>query len=97
MVNKVLVTSDNTNMFVFSTFMYQHRSNKSKFHCIDLDPYGSPVPFIDAAVQSVSDGGLLMVTATDMVWFVRNFSYHKGFNNTFIGHPLWKCTRDMLC
>lgn len=47
--------------------MYQHRISKSRFNCIDLDPYGSPSPFIDAAVQSVSDGGLLMVTATDMV------------------------------
>ena len=28
--------------------------------------YGSPSIFIDAAVQSVEDGGILMVTATDM-------------------------------
>jgi len=45
--------------------MYEHR-HKNRFHCVDIDPYGSPSPFIDAAVQSVSDGGLLMVTATDM-------------------------------
>jgi len=45
--------------------MYEHR-HKNKFHCVDIDPYGSPSPFIDAAVQSVSDGGLLMITATDM-------------------------------
>jgi tRNA (guanine26-N2/guanine27-N2)-dimethyltransferase len=46
--------------------MYQHRYKK-KFHCVDIDPYGSPSPFVDAAVQCVADGGLLMVTATDMV------------------------------
>ena len=46
--------------------MYQHRM-KNKFDCVDIDPYGSPSPFIDAAVQCVSDGGLLMITATDMV------------------------------
>lgn len=46
--------------------MYQHR-NKTKFHCVDIDPYGSPSPFVDAAVQCVADGGLLMITATDMV------------------------------
>lgn len=33
---------------------------------IDLDPYGSAAPFIDAAVQAVADGGLLCVTCTDM-------------------------------
>lgn len=45
--------------------MYQHRENKS-FDVIDLDPYGTAAPFIDAAVQSVSDGGLLCVTCTDL-------------------------------
>jgi tRNA(guanine-26,N2-N2) methyltransferase len=33
---------------------------------IDLDPYGSAAPFVDAAVQAVEDGGLLLVTCTDM-------------------------------
>ena len=35
------------------------------FDIIDLDPYGSVVPFIDAAVESIRDGGLLCVTCTD--------------------------------
>ena len=33
---------------------------------MDLDPYGSAAPFLDSAVQSVCDGGLLMVTCTDL-------------------------------
>ena len=33
---------------------------------VDLDPYGSPSIFLDSAVQSVVDGGMLMCTATDM-------------------------------
>lgn len=37
-----------------------------KFSVVDLDPYGSSSPFIDAAVQAVEDGGLLLVTCTDM-------------------------------
>lgn len=36
------------------------------FDVVDLDPYGSPSPFLDAAVQCVRDGGLLAVTATDL-------------------------------
>ena len=33
---------------------------------IDLDPYGSAAPFLDAAVQAVESGGMLNVTCTDM-------------------------------
>ncbi|OAY69240.1 putative tRNA (guanine(26)-N(2))-dimethyltransferase 2, partial [Ananas comosus] len=33
---------------------------------VDLDPYGSPVAFLDSVVQTLADGGLLMCTATDM-------------------------------
>ena len=36
------------------------------YEAVDLDPYGSPVQLLDTAVQAVSEGGLLMVTATDM-------------------------------
>lgn len=39
---------------------------KHKYNVIDLDPYGSATPFIDAAVQAVEDGGLLVVTCTDL-------------------------------
>ncbi len=36
-----------------------------KFGYIDIDPYGSPVPFLDMAIQSVKNRGVLGVTATD--------------------------------
>ncbi len=39
---------------------------QAKFDVVDLDPYGSAAPFIDAAVQAVADGGLLCVTCTDL-------------------------------
>jgi len=45
--------------------MYNHRSEKDKFDVVDLDPYGTAAPFLDAAVQCVADGGLLCVTCTD--------------------------------
>ncbi|KAI4375173.1 hypothetical protein MLD38_013077 [Melastoma candidum] len=37
-----------------------------EFDVVDLDPYGSPSIFLDSAVQSVVDGGMLMCTATDL-------------------------------
>jgi len=33
---------------------------------IDLDPFGSPSPFMDSAVRALRNGGLLALTATDM-------------------------------
>ncbi|XP_075514979.1 LOW QUALITY PROTEIN: tRNA (guanine(26)-N(2))-dimethyltransferase 2-like [Primulina tabacum] len=41
-------------------------THPKEFDMVDLDPYGSPSVFLDSAVQSVADGGILMCTATDM-------------------------------
>ncbi|XP_077460951.1 tRNA (guanine(26)-N(2))-dimethyltransferase [Stigmatopora argus] len=49
-----------------SMLMYEMRGKKDRYDVIDLDPYGSPAAFLDAAVQSVSEGGLLCITCTDM-------------------------------
>lgn len=46
--------------------VYCGLQNPGGYHAVDLDPYGTPAQFLDAAVQSVAEGGLLMVTATDM-------------------------------
>lgn len=37
-----------------------------------LDPYGNPTIFLDGAVQSIAEGGLLLVTATDMAILAGN-------------------------
>jgi len=37
--------------------MYNHREEKQRVDAVDLDPYGTAAPFIDAAVQCVNDGG----------------------------------------
>ncbi len=34
-------------------------------HWVDIDPYGSPLPFLDTAVQSLARIGILEVSATD--------------------------------
>ena len=36
-----------------------------QFDIVDLDPYGSVVPFLDASVESIKDGGLMCITCTD--------------------------------
>ena len=36
-----------------------------RFDYLDVDPFGSPTPFLDAAARSVRPGGILAVTSTD--------------------------------
>jgi tRNA(guanine-26,N2-N2) methyltransferase len=45
--------------------MYESRGQYDQYDVIDIDPYGSASPFLDAAVQAVTDGGLLCITCTD--------------------------------
>lgn len=59
--NLIEVTCDDAKLLMMKNTSYSKR-----FHVVDLDPYGTAAPFLDAAVQSVADGGLLMVTCTDM-------------------------------
>lgn len=44
-----------------SLLMYEMRGKKERYDVIDLDPYGSPATFLDAAVQAVSEGGVCPV------------------------------------
>ncbi|XP_029727371.2 tRNA (guanine(26)-N(2))-dimethyltransferase [Aedes albopictus] len=54
------------------TLMYTSTSPDKRFTAIDLDPYGHPTRFLDGAVQSIEDGGLLLITATDMAVLAGN-------------------------
>ncbi|KAH8046499.1 N(2),N(2)-dimethylguanosine tRNA methyltransferase [Aureococcus anophagefferens] len=54
-------------------FMTAAGKGSQGFDAIDLDPYGSCAPFLDAAVQAVNDGGLLCVTSTDMTVLSGNY------------------------
>ncbi|MGB9756563.1 MAG: tRNA (guanine(10)-N(2))-dimethyltransferase [Candidatus Bathyarchaeales archaeon] len=39
---------------------------RKRFDAIDIDPFGSPVPYLDSTIRALRDGGLLALTATDM-------------------------------
>lgn len=53
-------------MFFFSFFFIFF------FQIFVIDPYGNPTQFLDGAVQCISEGGLLLVTATDMAVLAGN-------------------------
>lgn len=42
------------------------------FDSVDLDPYGTAAPFLDAALACIAEGGLLAVTCTDMAVLAGN-------------------------
>ena len=47
-------------------FLISRPTERNKrFAIIDLDPFGSPSPFIDCVLRSIEDEGLISITATD--------------------------------
>jgi tRNA (guanine26-N2/guanine27-N2)-dimethyltransferase len=43
-----------------------HGAPHKRFDIVDLDPFGSPVPYLDSALRALRDGGFLAATATDL-------------------------------
>jgi tRNA (guanine26-N2/guanine27-N2)-dimethyltransferase len=46
-------------------FLNFEKRDFRKFDIIDLDPFGSPSPYVDCVLRSVSNHGLISITATD--------------------------------
>jgi len=61
--------------------MYSHSPERNRVDVVDLDPYGTAAPFIDAAVQCIADGGLLCVTCTDLSVLATNNYPEKCYSN----------------
>jgi len=49
-----------------NVLLTQHSAPGRRFDYVDLDPFGSPAPFLDSAVRALRSRGLLALTATDM-------------------------------
>ena len=61
MTKHVSVVNEDANLLL-NRYAAPHR----RFDYIDVDPFGSPVLYVDSAVRALCDGGLLALTATDM-------------------------------
>ena len=59
--DKVAVCNQDANFLLSS-----YAAPRKRFDYIDLDPFGSPAPYIDSALRALRNGGLLALTATDM-------------------------------
>lgn len=53
---KISITNEDANLFLLKS---------TGFDYIDIDPFGTPAPFLDAAINRISRDGILAVTATD--------------------------------
>lgn len=53
---KILVGNEDANIFMLKHKVYDY---------IDIDPFGSPNPFLDCAIQSLRNKSILAITATD--------------------------------
>lgn len=59
--------------------MYRNKATNTKYHVIDLDPYGTVTPFVDAALQNIEEDGLMLVTCTDLSVLAGNGYPEKCF------------------
>ncbi|WVQ77202.1 N2,N2-dimethylguanosine tRNA methyltransferase [Cryptococcus sp. DSM 104548] len=65
-------------------FMYNHRAAvgpTSRVDVVDLDPYGTAAPFLDAAIGCIADGGLLAITCTDLAVLAGQQYPEKCYSN----------------
>jgi tRNA (guanine26-N2/guanine27-N2)-dimethyltransferase len=53
---RVIIKNEDANLFML---------NSKGFDYIDIDPFGTPNPYLDAAVKRISRRGILAITATD--------------------------------
>lgn len=58
---RVTVKNEDANFLLSS-----YGAPRKRFDVIDIDPFGSPVPYLDSAIRALRNGGLLALTATDM-------------------------------
>ena len=58
---KVLVFNEDANLF-----LSRNAAPRKRFDYVDIDPFGTPVNYIDSAVRALRNHGLIALTATDM-------------------------------
>jgi tRNA (guanine26-N2/guanine27-N2)-dimethyltransferase len=75
--SKFSIHSEDANLFLLT---------KEGFDYIDIDPFGSPNPFLAAAIQAISRAGVLAITATDTAALTG--TYAKVTRRKYFAHSL---------
>jgi tRNA (guanine26-N2/guanine27-N2)-dimethyltransferase len=67
---------------------------RDSYDYVDVDPYGTPVPFLDSALKAVQEEGILAVTATDTAALAG--SYPGACKRKYGAQPLQSKTRHEI-
>ena len=59
--DRVLVFNEDANLF-----LSRNGAPRTRFDYVDVDPFGTPVPYMDSALRALRNRGLIALTATDM-------------------------------
>jgi len=78
---KIIVKNEEANLLLSN-----YAAPRKRFDAIDIDPFGSPIPFLDSALRALRRGGLLALTATDLASLCG--IYPKACIRKYGGKPL---------
>jgi tRNA (guanine26-N2/guanine27-N2)-dimethyltransferase len=78
---RVTVTNEDANCLLGC-----YGAPRKRFDIIDVDPFGSPVIYLDSAIRAIRNGGLIALTATDMASLCG--VYPKACIRKYGGKPL---------
>ncbi|MCS7120564.1 MAG: tRNA (guanine(10)-N(2))-dimethyltransferase [Nitrososphaerota archaeon] len=77
----ISLSNEDANLFL-ARFSGPHR----RFDYVDIDPFGSPAPYIDSVIRALRDGGIIAITATDLATLCG--VYPKTAFRRYGGYPL---------
>jgi tRNA (guanine26-N2/guanine27-N2)-dimethyltransferase len=78
---KIIVKNEEANLLLSN-----YAAPRKRFDAIDIDPFGSPIPFLDSALRALRSSGLLALTATDLASLCG--IYPKACIRKYGGKPL---------
>jgi len=81
LTSRIFVMNEDANLL-----LNRYAAPRKRFDYIDIDPFGSPVSYVDSAVRALRDRGLLALTATDMAPLCG--VYPKACIRKYGGRPL---------
>jgi tRNA (guanine26-N2/guanine27-N2)-dimethyltransferase len=61
LTDRVVVKHEEANLLLSG-----YSAPRRRFDSIDVDPFGSPAPYVDSAIRALRNEGLIALTATDM-------------------------------
>ncbi|MEM1542229.1 MAG: hypothetical protein QW101_05145 [Ignisphaera sp.] len=75
-------------------YLYKLQRTKTKMDYIDIDPFGSPIPFLFSSISTASNGGIVAITATDLAVLTGKYT-NKLYRRYGVTGALVPISRDI--